>query len=114
MGEKESFLRRRGELASFSDASEAHASSSKEVAMAFMAEGQKRVPSAKLAAGADPSTWPMDKDRDLDPTSKSSPCSMSDDALLLKLGIRPELSRVLGLFSNFAVSFSIVSILTGW
>jgi len=36
-----------------------------------------------------------------------------DDELLQSLGYNPELHRVLGFFTNFGTSFSIISILTG-
>ncbi|WP_308286736.1 amino acid permease [Streptomyces griseorubiginosus] len=37
----------------------------------------------------------------------------SDDAFLAQLGIKPELSRKMGAFGNFAISFSVICILAG-
>ncbi|MGW3135022.1 amino acid permease [Streptomyces sp. NPDC001139] len=37
----------------------------------------------------------------------------SDDAFLAELGIKPELSRKMGAFGNFAISFSVICILAG-
>lgn len=37
----------------------------------------------------------------------------SDDAILAELGIKPELSRRMGAFGNFAISFSVICILAG-
>jgi hypothetical protein len=47
-----------------------------------------------------------------DPTSLLSSVA-ADDALLESFGYRPELHRAMGFFTNFGMSFSIVSILTG-
>ncbi|MGY5009879.1 amino acid permease [Streptomyces sp. 900105755] len=44
--------------------------------------------------------------------SKVEPTS-SDDAFLADLGIKPELSRRMGPFGNFAISFSVICILAG-
>jgi amino acid transporter len=46
-------------------------------------------------------------------TDAASPLEQSDEALLNSMGYAQELKRGIGGFSNFAVSFSIISILTG-
>ena len=38
---------------------------------------------------------------------------LNDEAVLRQLGYRPELARRMSLFSNFAISFSVISILSG-
>jgi amino acid transporter len=43
----------------------------------------------------------------------TDPAEGSDDATLRRLGYEPELSRRMGAFSNFALSFSIICILAG-
>ncbi len=45
--------------------------------------------------------------------AKNTPDTDADDALLAKLGYKQELSRSWSSFSNFAISFSIISILAG-
>ncbi len=45
--------------------------------------------------------------------AKNMPDTDADDALLAKLGYKQELSRSWSSFSNFAISFSIISILAG-
>ncbi|MFF2747731.1 amino acid permease [Kitasatospora sp. NPDC058048] len=47
------------------------------------------------------------------PRSEHNPLSPEDDNHLQLLGITPELTRRMGPFGNFAVSFSIISVLSG-
>ena len=44
---------------------------------------------------------------------KPSPTASADEARLHELGYAQELHRGMGWFSNFAVSFTIISILSG-
>jgi amino acid transporter len=46
------------------------------------------------------------------PHAAESP-GLSDEAMLRRLGYQPELSRRMGPFGNFAISFSVISILSG-
>src|SRR5436305_10496039 len=46
-------------------------------------------------------------------TDQSSPLVMDDDARLASLGYKPQLNRVLGFFSNFAVAFTYLSPMVG-
>ena len=46
-------------------------------------------------------------------TSLPKPAEVQDDQELSRLGYAQELFRTMGGFSNFAISFSIISILTG-
>lgn len=46
-------------------------------------------------------------------TSRTASTEARDEQLLESLGYKQELKRDISLFSNFAVSFSIISLLTG-
>ncbi|MFF7982875.1 amino acid permease [Streptomyces sp. NPDC007901] len=47
------------------------------------------------------------------PGRTAAPSLANDDAVLAQLGIRAELSRKMGVFGNFAISFSVICILAG-
>lgn len=49
----------------------------------------------------------------MDVSQHSHASTAADDAELEALGYKRELKREMGLFTNFAMSFSIVSVLTG-
>jgi amino acid transporter len=46
-------------------------------------------------------------------TEQTTPSTGADEALLEKMGYKQELSRRMGAFSNFAISFSIICVLAG-
>ncbi|GAB7101851.1 amino acid permease [Streptomyces phaeofaciens JCM 4814] len=47
------------------------------------------------------------------PRSATPPLAAADDAVLQQLGIKPELSRRMGRFGNFAISFAVICVLAG-
>jgi amino acid transporter len=49
----------------------------------------------------------------LSPVRSTSSAAQADDATLRKLGYKPQLARRMGPFGNFALSFSIISVLSG-
>ena len=46
-------------------------------------------------------------------TARSLPDALNDDETLKRLGYQPELARRMGPFGNFAISFSVISVLSG-
>lgn len=45
--------------------------------------------------------------------NEAKPSALDDDQLLRELGYEPELSRRMNGFGNFAISFSVISVLSG-